>query len=522
LVAETLARLVGAELLAVVGPSGSGKSSLVRAGLLSALAAGTLPGSERWWQVVLTPGERPAEVLDRALADLPSEGRTLLVVDQLEELFTLAVASQRQAFVDRLVEELRSPYADVVAVVTLRSDYYGHCADYPDLAKLVQATTVLVGALRPEELARAVEVPAELAGLEVEPGVTQAILADAGDQPGALPLVSTALLALWEHRAGRRLTLAGYAQTGGVRGAVARLADGVYDGFDPHQQAIARAIFLRLTEPGDGGDDVRRRAHRSELGDDEATNKVLSALVARRLLITDEHMVEVAHEALLREWPRLRGWLEEDREGRRLHRQLAQAASQWVAHDRDPEQLYRGARLAAALDWAKGHDPDLNQHEREFLAASTHQHERQLRRARRTTAVLASMLVIVLVAGVLALAQRSTARRNQVIAAARGLAAQATARTGSQSDLALLLAVEASRSQDSVETRGGLLTALGQNARLTGFKQGFGNDLYAFGVAADGSTVAAGSRDGSLRFGDLGSGTLRTPPRSKPMAACSA
>jgi WD40 repeat protein/DNA-binding SARP family transcriptional activator len=514
LVAEALARLVDAELLAVVGPSGSGKSSLVRAGLLPALAAGTLPGSQRWRQLLLTPGDRPAEALDRALADLPSQGRTLLVVDQLEELFTLAVAGQRQAFVDQLVEALRSPYTDVVAVVTLRSDYYGHCADYPDLAKLVQATTVLVGAMRPAELGRAIQVPAELAGLEVEEGVTEAILADTGDQPGALPLVSTALLALWEHRAGRRLTLAGYAQTGGVRGAVARLADGVYDGFDPHQQAIARAILLRLTEPGEGGDDVRRRARRSELGDDEATTKVLSTLVARRLLIADEQTVEVAHEALLREWPRLRGWLEEDREGRRLHRQLTEAAGQWVAHDRDPEQLYRGARLAAALDWARGHDPDLNLNdsERAFLAASTRQHERQLRRARRTTAVLASLLVVVLVAGALALVQRSTARRNQVIAAARGLAAQATARTGSQSDLAFLLAVEASRSQESVETRGGLLTVLGQSSRLTGFKQDFGNDLYAFGLAADGSTVAAGSRDGTLRFGDLGAGTPRTPP----------
>jgi DNA-binding SARP family transcriptional activator len=422
LVAETLARLVGAELLAVVGPSGSGKSSLVRAGLLPALAAGTLPGSQRWRQIVLTPGERPAEVLDRALADLPSHGRTLLVVDQLEELFTLAVAGQRQAFVDRLVEALRSPYGDVVAVVTLRSDYYGHCADYPDLAKLVQATTVLVGAMGPAELGRAIEVPAELAGLEVEDGVTEAILADAADQPGALPLVSTALLALWEHRAGRRLTLAGYAQTGGVRGAVARLADGVYDGFDPHQQAIARAILLRLTEPGEGGDDVRRRARRSELGEDEATARVLSSLVARRLLIADEHTVEVAHEALLREWPRLRGWLEEDREGRRLHRQLAQAASQWVAHGRDPEQLYRGARLAAALDWAKGHDPDLNQSEREFLEASSLQHEQQLQAARRTTRRLRSfagglavVLVLALVAGGVAVAQRSNATRQALL-----------------------------------------------------------------------------------------------------------
>jgi WD40 repeat protein/DNA-binding SARP family transcriptional activator len=512
LVAETLARLVGAELLAVVGPSGSGKSSLVRAGLLPALAAGTLPGSERWRQVVLTPGDRPAEVLERALADLPGQGRTLLVVDQLEELFTLAVAGQRQAFVDRLVEALRSPYADVVAVVTLRSDYYGHCADHPDLAKLVQATTVLVGAMRPEELARAIEVPAELVGLEVEPGVTEAILADAGDQPGALPLVSTALLALWEHRAGRRLTLAGYAQTGGVRGAVARLADRVYDGFDPHQQAIARAILLRLTEPGEGGDDVRRRIHRSELGEDEATTKVLSALVTRRLLIADEETVEVAHEALLREWPRLRGWLEEDREGRRLHRRLTEAAQNWTEHQRDPEQLYRGARLAAALDWAKAHAPALNQLEREFLDASRAHQERQLLRARRTTAILAGLLVFALVVGGLALAQRSTAQHQATLARAERLAALATARAGSQSDLALLLAVEGHRLDDSVATRGGLVTALGQSPQLTGFHQEFGTDLSGGDLSPDGKTIAVGEQDGTLRLWDLSRDVPLTPP----------
>jgi WD40 repeat protein/DNA-binding SARP family transcriptional activator len=511
LVAETLARLVGAELLAVVGSSGSGKSSLVRAGLLPALAAGTLPGSERWRQVVLTPGDQPAEVLDRALADLPSQGRTLLVVDQLEELFTLAIASQRQGFVDRLVAALRSPFADVVAVVTLRSDYYGHCADHPDLAKLVQATTVLVGAMRPEELGRAIEVPAELAGLAVEPSVTDAILADAGDQPGALPLVSTALLALWEHRDGRRLTLAGYAQTGGVRGAVARLADRVYDGFDPNQQAIARAILLRLTEPGEGGDDVRRRGRRSELGDDEATIKVVSTLVTRRLLVADEHTVEVAHEALLREWPRLRGWLEEDREGRRLHRQLAQATSQWAAHDRDPEQLYRGARLAAALDWAKSHDPDLNDTERAFVATSSEQHERQLRRARRTTAVLAGLLVVVLAAGGLALVARSSAHRQAVVARSTGLAAQASARRTSQPDLALLLAVEGHRVDDSVATRSGLLDTVGQNPRLVGLHQGYG-DTSSIDLSPDEATLAVRSADGTLRLWDFRTRSPRTPP----------
>jgi WD40 repeat protein/DNA-binding SARP family transcriptional activator/energy-coupling factor transporter ATP-binding protein EcfA2 len=530
LVAEALARLVGAELLAVVGPSGSGKSSLVRAGLLPALAAGTLPGSQRWRQVVLTPGDRPAEVLDRALADLPDEGRTVLVVDQLEELFTLAGAGQRVAFVDRLVEALRSPYADVVAVVTLRSDYYGHCADHSDLAKLVQATTVLVGALRPQELGRAIEVPAELVGLEVEPGVTEAILADAADQPGALPLVSTALLALWEHRAGRRLTLAGYAQTGGVRGAVAQLADRIYDGFDTRQQAITRAILLRLTEPGEGRDDVRRRARRNELGDDEATTKVLSTLVGRRLLIADEQTVEVAHEALLREWPRLRGWLEEDREGRRLHRQLAEAASQWVAHDRDPEQLYRGARLAAALDWAKQHQTDLNEHEHEFLTASSDRHARQLRTARQSArrlrslaGGLAAVLVLALIAGGIAVAQRSTARRQALLANSGRLAALATERITGQLDLAMLLAVEGHRLDDSVTTRGALLSTVGKSPRLTGLHHEFGANMFMTALSPDGSVLAVCHLDNTLRFWDMPARTPRTAPihaHGGPLRSC--
>jgi hypothetical protein len=307
------------------------------------------------------------------------------------------------------------------------------------------------------------------------------------------------------------LTLAGYAQTGGVRGAVARLADGIYDGFDPHQQAIARAILLRLTEPGEGGDDVRRRVRRSELGHDEATARVLSSLVARRLLIADEQTVEVAHEALLREWPRLRGWLEEDRQGRRLHRQLAQAANQWAAHDRDPEQLYRGARLATALDWAKGHDPDLNQSEREFLEASSHQHEQQLRRARRTTALLAVLLVASLVAGVLTLVSRSAERRQALLARSTALAAQASARRTSEPDLALLLAVEGHRLDDSVTTRGGLLETVGQSPQLAALHQGYG-DVVSIDLSPDESTLAVHTGDGMLRLWDFRTRAARTPP----------
>jgi WD40 repeat protein/class 3 adenylate cyclase/energy-coupling factor transporter ATP-binding protein EcfA2 len=544
LVAQLVARLVAARFVAVIGPSGSGKSSLVRAGLLPTLAGGALPGSDTWLPVVLAPGPEPlwalaerlaphlpgadpaavaarlgngpdalAQVAAEVLAGRAEPARLLLVVDQFEEVFTACRdEAVRRRFVDLLVAAATAHQGRCVVALALRADFYGRCAAHQELAAELADSQVLVGPMSEEELRRAVVTPARRVGCVVEPGLPETILQDVAAEPGALPLVSTALLETWERRRGRSLTLGAYAETGGVRGAVARLADGVYGGFNPAEQAVARGVFLRLTEPGEGVDDLRRRARREELGDDPATDKVLGVLVARRLVIADQDTVEVAHEALLREWPRLRAWLDEDREGRRLHRQLAQAAGDWVAHDRDPEQLYRGARLAAALDWARAHDPDLNQPERQFLDAGRAHHERQLRRARRTTAILAGLLVVALVAGALALVQRSTAQRNELAAASRGLAAEATARTGSQSDLAFLLAVEGFRRQDSIATRGGLLTTLGQSVRLTGFKQGFGNDLASVAVASDGSAIALGSRDGGLRFGDLRTGVFRTPP----------
>ena len=543
LVAQLVARLVAARFVAVVGPSGSGKSSLVRAGLLPALASGALPGSDTWVPLVLAPGSEPlAALADRlapllagadpaallarvaagpgALAELTAEAltgrsataRLLLVVDQFEEVFTACRdEAVRRRFVDLLVTAAGDGDGGCVVALALRADFYGRCAAHPELAAELAESQVLVGPMTDQELRRAVVEPARRVGCVVEPGLPETILEDVAAEPGALPLVSTALLETWERRRGRSLTLTAYTETGGVRGAVARLADGVYNGFDPAEQAVARAVFLRLTEPGGGVDDLRRRARRDELGDDPVTDRVLATLVARRLVIAGQGTVEVAHEALLREWPRLRAWLEEDREGRRLHHQLGEAAADWQAHDRDPEQLYRGARLAAALDWSRAHAPDLNQHEREFLDASRHHHERQLRRARRTTAVLAGLLVVALVAGGLALVARSNAARQAVLARSTALAAQASARRTSEPDLAMLLAVEGHRLHDSVATRGGLLEILGQNPRLAALHQGYG-DTSSVDLSPDESTLAVRSADGNLRLWDLHTRQPRTPP----------
>jgi hypothetical protein len=396
LVAELVTHLVGAGLVGVVGPSGSGKSSLVRAGLLPALRDGVLPGSDRWRQLIIRPGEHPMAELagaagrrdaagdgngsatigdDRKASQAMTPGqradgwvrpalagaeRLLLVVDQFEEVFTTCPdEGERAAFLAALTE---AAWADryVTVVVVIRADFYGHCAAVPDLAGLLAANHVLVGPMRQDELRRAIELPARRAGLHLEPGLSSAMVDEVADQPGGLPLLSCALLESWQHRHGRTLTLAAYHQAGGVRGAVARLAEHAWSGLDPDQQQTARRILLRLAGPGEGEAVVRRRVPLSEFtaSNDEHVWVVVEALTDQRLLTKSQDTMEVAHEALLREWPRLRGWLEEDVQGRALHRHLITAAREWDQSGRDPAELYRGARLTGALDWAHEHHAD--------------------------------------------------------------------------------------------------------------------------------------------------------------------
>ena len=315
--AELVARLAGAPLMGIVGPSGSGKSSALRAGLLPALAAGVLPGSESWALALLRPGEHPLRALEQATARRAARGPLLIAVDQFEETFTACGdETERAEFVDALIAATRDPRRRTLVLVAVRADFYGRCAGYPELSRLLGANHVLVGPMRRDELRRAIELPAQRAGLRVEPELVDALIADVEGEPGALPLLSTALLELWQQREGRSLPLSAYRQSGGVHGAVARLAERAYERLDPEQQDTARRILLRLAGEGEGDAAVRRRVQLSEL-DGEGVAEVLAALADDRLVTIGEGEVEVAHEALLREWPRLRGWLQEDAQGRR-------------------------------------------------------------------------------------------------------------------------------------------------------------------------------------------------------------
>jgi WD40 repeat protein/DNA-binding SARP family transcriptional activator len=529
LVAELVARLVGSTLLAVVGPSGSGKSSAVRAGLLPALAGGVVPDSEGWRQAVMRPGERPLAELSRTLARvvpgaengsdrappaiaavldrLAAGERLVVVVDQFEEVFfACRDAVEREAFLDVLVEGAGDPDERLLVVIAMRADFYADCAQHVGLSTLIGSNQVLVGPMRRDELRRAIELPARKSGLRVEPRLVSALVGDVAGEPGGLPLLSAALLELWQRRSGRTLRYEAYEHSGGVQGAVARLAEAAYQRLSEAERRRARPLLLRLAgDDEEGGALVRRRVTLSELEVDRDENAAgaLAVLTESRLLTSNEDTVEVAHEALLREWPRLRTWLEEDAEGRRLHQHLIGASREWRDSGDDPAELYRGARLASALDWAEGHDPELNELEREFLeesrAASQREAERQRRTNRRLRALLlgvGALLTLAVVAGVIARSERESARSAATAEAAQRLGAQAL--NEDRLDQALLLANTGAALDDSVASRSSLLSTLLRNPAALGVLRTDGDELFALALSPDGRRLALGDSDGTV------------------------
>ena len=322
--------------VAVVGASGSGKSSVALGGI-----APRVPEV-----VVVRPGVAPTRALGQA--GIPGHASAVLIIDQLEELVTICDDSaERAAFVDTVLSHPGG------LVVTLRADLYGEFGSLPELADRLASSQVLLGPLAAIDLVRAVQEPAQRCGLAVEDGLTEVIATELGDAPGALPLLGHALREAWLRREGRTITLAGYRASGGVHSAIATTAERALAELDREGQAVARRILLRLVElrpEGDAGDPIRQRVLRTDLATDATSARVLDTLVASRLLIADENTVEVAHEAVCRAWPRLRAWLDEDRQWVRQLQHLATAARSWDSAGRPDSDLYRGPRLDAAIE----------------------------------------------------------------------------------------------------------------------------------------------------------------------------
>jgi len=446
-VAACLGRLERTSVLVVAGPSGCGKSSLVRAGLV--------PGLLRAGQTVamFSPGVDPEGAMTTALAS--ASGTPVVVVDQLEELFTIGESSEAAGpFCGRLADYARDR---APVVVSIRADHLGQLSADAAFASLVENGLHLVRPLAGDELRRAIEGPAEQAGLRLEHGLVDLLGRDLEGEPGALPLLSHALAETWRRREGRVLTVEGYQATGGIRGAVARSAERLYETLPAGQQKALRAVLLRLVALLPEGEPVRSRASSRSLRGDPARGRVVDLLVRARLVTTDEDSVHLAHEALTRAWPRLRGWLEESRTELRLAAQLRGAARSWDDFGRDEASLYRGARMVATLEAVDDGDIALEPTEREFLDASRAREEAelteagaQLRRERRSVhrlrGLVAGVAVLAVVAAGAALVvvdQRHEAEQERRVATARDLAAAATLNLDADPERSILLALEA-------------------------------------------------------------------------------
>ncbi len=430
LVERLVARLSGAgsksRFTAIVGPSGSGKSSVAKAGLIPALRRGALVGSSDWFLVSLTPGAHPFEELEAALHSvavtqpaslledllaengidravrriLPDDGsQVLLLIDQFEELFTLADTDTAQSFLDALAAAVQAPHNRVRVVVTLRADFYDRPLRHLQIGELLREGTEVITPLTPEELERAITGPTEPLGVRYEPGLVSEMVRDVADRTGALPLLQYALTELFDARSGSVIEHDSYRALGGVSGALVERAEGLFAQLGEHTHDAVRQVFLRLVTFGEGAEDTRRRVLRTELEqlalERQVLDGVLDTFGRHRLLsfdrdpVTRGPTIEISHEALLREWLRLRNWMDEARDDVRSQRRLADAMGEWVASGEQEDFLLRGGRLDELRGWAALTALPLSRPEREFLDASIDERDRTLEediaREQRTT-----------------------------------------------------------------------------------------------------------------------------------------
>lgn len=557
LIDELVRRVQLQKVLVVGGASGSGKSSVVRAGLIPALNAGALPGSDKWRIALFTPGRDPmAELHFQVSKTLPSgvpsvslddiharptmarhlgrvngsEQPLVLCIDQFEELFTLVSATQRSKFIAALSAMTDPADSKVRIVIAVRADFYGACAHMPWLAERITDNQVLVGPMIESELRRAITEPARRSGFHLERSLVDAIIKEAGNEAGSLPLIAHALVETWLRRQGNTLTFDGFEAAGGVVGAISQTADATYEHhLNSIEKEVTKRLFLRLVTPGEGTPDTRRVLARPEIEHDsmpDVMHRVVERLTEERLLTVDDATVQLAHEALLRSWPRLRGWIEESRDELRTRQRISHAAAEWDQSNRDRDMLYRGTPLLSALEWAGKHPDELAVLEWAFLDASAEAkaeseaiavaQERKARRVRRVAIAFLSVFAVgATLASVVAFvafrqaqqnherAEAATAEARERFAGALGAAAHGFVEANPL--LALSLAAEsivrAQSRPPGYDARATMIEARQLLASNDPFLVGSpipAGDALAIAVSPDGSLVAVGQRDGTI------------------------
>jgi DNA-binding SARP family transcriptional activator/tRNA A-37 threonylcarbamoyl transferase component Bud32/WD40 repeat protein len=486
---EIVATLVDHQMVAVVGPSGIGKSSIVRAGVIPALRNNAIPESDQWLITDMLPGTYPYEELTTALMRvatempsdleedlrrdprglarsvsryLPENQTVLLVIDQFEELFTLASAEEREEFLSMLAAAIADDRSRVRIVITMRADFFDHPLRFAALGDALRAGTIPISAPNEDSLQSMIVEPAAGVGVAFEAGLVDRIVVDVRNQPGALPLLEFSLTELFEARDSDLITLDSYGESGGVLGALGRRAETIHESLDPAAQDATRETFLRLVNVSDSGRATRRRARLTELErlgfSDVTLSVMLNSFADHRLVTFDRDpttrgpTVEVAHEAILTEWPRLADWIEDHREDLLLRSRLAVAVTDWETSDRSETYLLAGGRLQQHESWTTDTELSLTDAEEEFLAASrSAEDERRAKRRRTRRLVMSGFGIAAVVALVLAFvalvarndaqdqaeqaeASEQTARESEALAEENAAAADANAALASSNE----------------------------------------------------------------------------------------